>query len=426
MPRESRNVFMAAACALMLAASVNVASADPALGPAQLVEIATEVNPQVHAAHDRWYAAMHQIRQNYAPADPILGYANVDSPTNGFSAASVHTLTLADSFQFPGKALLQADNAKRNAEIARLTYEATLRDVRAQTETGYYQVLLDAALEEVQVENVSDLGQVLKVTQVAYSANQVTQSDFISAEFDLAAARQSQAQLRASELNDETSLNQLLFRPPGEPLDLDRTLRLKPIELPMDKLADLATQVRQEIIETALSEGNAETALRLAKLEYAPDYTLGYTFDNYLLSSAAPAETGRMQDHGFSIAFNAPVFFWLKQEEDVKRAQFDLAAAREDLDSIRSQTVAGVTNLYRTAQLARDTALLYRDSLIPLARQDFQVALVGYQTGRLDFNGLSGALRRGNDARVAYLQAANQFLATKVALEQAIGQPLPQ
>ena len=93
---------------------------------------------------------------------------------------------MTEPFQFPGKALLQADNAKRNAEIARLTYEAVLRDIRAATETAYYQVLLDGALADVQVENVADLEQVLKVTQVAYSASQVTQTDFISAEFDVA------------------------------------------------------------------------------------------------------------------------------------------------------------------------------------------------------------------------------------------------
>jgi cobalt-zinc-cadmium efflux system outer membrane protein len=426
MPTESRKAVMAAAAAFILTVMANTAWCDSALGPVQLVEIATEMNPQVRAARDRWYSATHQIKQNYAPADPILGYANVDSATNGFTGASVHTLTVTEPFQFPGKALLQADSAKRNAEIARLTYEAVLRDIRAATETAYYQVLLDGALADVQMENVADLEQVLKVTQVAYSASQVTQTDFISAEFDVATARQSLRQLRTSVLNDETALNQLLFRPSGEPLDLDRRLQLKGIETSVDKLADLATEVRQEILETALAERNSETALKLAKLEYAPDYTLGYTFDNYLLSSAAPSSTGRMQDHGFSISFNAPVFFWIKQDEDVKRAGYDLSAASEDLDSIRSQTAAGVTTLYRTAQLARETAILYRDSLIPLARQDFQVALTAYQAGKIDFNGLAGALRRGNDARVAYLQASNQFLATKVALEQAIGQPLPQ
>jgi hypothetical protein len=59
--------------------------------------------------------------------------------------------------------MLQADKAKRSAEIARLTYEATLRDVRAQTETACYQILLDGALADVQAETVHNLDQVLKV-----------------------------------------------------------------------------------------------------------------------------------------------------------------------------------------------------------------------------------------------------------------------
>lgn len=417
-----RKVLIAAAAVISIAAA-GVARADSTLGPAQVVEVALEVNPQVRAARDRWYSAMHQIRQNYAPADPVFGYANSDSPTNGFSEASLHSLTVTQALQFPGKALLQADNSRRSAEIAELTYQAVRRDVRAQAETAYYQILLDGALAEVQGETVADLQNVLKVTEVAYSANRVTQTDFISAEFDLAAARQNERQYHTAESNDETTLNQLLFRKPEEPLALDRKLELKPIEAPLDKLADLAARVRQEILATALAEHNSETALELAKLEYAPDYTIGFVFDNYLLASAAPSPN-RLQDYGFTIAFNLPVFFWIKQNEDVKRAGFDLAAARADQDSIRSQTAAGVTRLYRAAQLAYQTAALYRDSLIPLARQNFAVALVAYQSGKIDFMTLAAAIRRSYDARVAYLQAANQFLATKVALEQAIGEPL--
>ncbi|HEY6420390.1 MAG TPA: TolC family protein, partial [Candidatus Binataceae bacterium] len=72
------------------------------------------------------------------------------------------------------------------------------------------------------------------------------------------------------------------------------------------------------------------------------------------------------------------------------------------------------------------TSLLYRDSLTPLARQDFEVALIAYQSGKIDFVTLAGALKRNYDARVNYLQAANQFLAGEVALEQAIGAPLPR
>jgi outer membrane protein TolC len=417
---------------VLLAFTAIIASACPVLAAqnemklelGQIVEIATEVNPQVRAARARWFSAMHQVKQNYAPADPLFSYANADSPTNGLSQASVHTLAVTQSLQFPGKALLQADNAARQADIAHLILQSVVRDVRAQTEIAYYQFLLDTDVAALQADRVEDLQQVMKVTQVAYTANQVTQTDFISSEFDFAAAQQTERQSRSAILNDLTTLNQLMFRQPDEPLPIERRLELKPLVLPLSRLIDLATRARQEILEAALTQHHARTALKLAKLEYAPDYTIGYTFDNYLLSNAAPNPIGRMQDHGFSLSFNLPIFFWLKQSEDVKRAQFDLQAAGYDLSSIRSQTAATITTLYRNAQIAYQTALLYRDTLVPLARQDFQVGLISYESGKIDFTTLVSTLQRSYDSRTAYLQAANQFLASRVALEQAIGEPL--
>ena len=188
------------------------------------------------------------------------------------------------------------------------------------------------------------------------------------------------------------------------------SFELKPLQMSLDQLIDRAAMARQEILEAALAQKNMDTSLELAKLEYAPDYMLGYTFDNYLLSSAAPAETGRMQDHGFSIGFNVPVFFWLKQNEDVKKAGYDLEAAHDDLGSIRSQTAATVTTLYRTAQFAYGSAILYRDSLIPLARQNFIVALTSYQSGKIDFTTLANTVSASYSARVGL---------------SAVGEPIP-
>ena len=390
------------------------------LNAAQLMEVAVEANPQVKAARARWQAAVHSIKQNYAPADPIFAYGNIDSPTNGFSQASLHSIQISQFLQFPGKALLQADQARKAAEVARLFYEAIIRDLRAQTESAYYQALLDSSLRELQGVTIENLQQVLNVTQVAYSASRVTQTDFISAEYDLAVARQQLLQLHTTSANDQTTINQLLYRRPDEPLMLDRNFDLKPLDAPLDQLVDRAITLRQEILASALTETNADIALKLARLEYAPDYSLGFVFDNYLLASAAPSPN-RLQDYGFTISINLPVFFWLKQNEDVTRASYNLEAARNDLNSIKNQTAAIVTTLYRNAKLAYQTAMLYRDSLIPLAQQNFRVALVSYESGKIDFVTLASAIRRSYDSRVAYLQSANQYFAARIALEQAIG-----
>ncbi len=413
--------LMAIAMAIPIASE---ASADAGLTAPQLVELAIEANPEVKAARARWDAAQHQILQNYAPADPVFTFANVDSP-RGIGNAPLKSYQVSQALQFPGKALLQADQAKREAQVARLSFDATLRDVRAAVESGFYQVLLDESVLGVNRENIAALKQVLQVTQVAYSANQVTQADFITSEFDLAQAEQQQRSYETARANDLVMLNQLLHRAPNAPLELDRSMRLEPVKLPLDTLVDMATRIRQEILQTALTERNSNTALELAKMEYLPDFTLGYNFDHYLQASAGPS-VNNLQAHTITIGFNLPIFFWIKQREDVTSAEFALKAAREDLRSIRSQTEATVTQLFRSAQLAYETSQLYSKSLIPLAQQDFRVALTAYQSNKLQFVALSGTLQRSYAANVNYLQAANQFIANRVALEQAIGAPLPQ
>jgi cobalt-zinc-cadmium efflux system outer membrane protein len=400
-------------------------AAESGLTVSQLVQMALQANPQVRAARARWYAATHNIKQNYAPADPVFTFLNSDSPHNPFFVKpTLQSYQVTQALQFPGKGLLQARVAARTADIVLLIYQAAARDVRAQVQTGYYQVLLDTALITVAQENVVNLSQVLNVAQVAYAASRVTQTDFVTAEFDLAAARQVERQLELNRANDKTALNQLLFRRPDEPIRLQGELQPAAIEQNLDQLIELAKASRQEILAAALAQQNADTAVTLAKLEYAPDLVLGYTFDHYLLATAGPAPTF-LQDHGISLGLNVPIFFWLKQREDNTRAVYDLDAAREDLNAVVNQTAAQVTTLYRQAQFAYATARLYRNTLIPLARQAFAVALISYEGGRVDFVTLINTFRQQSDSKVAYLQAVNQVLAQRIALEQAIGRPLP-
>lgn len=389
----------------------------------QVIEQAQTQNPQVRATRYRWESAQHQILQNYIPADPMLSYTNSDSPRYPLGGQSgLDNLTLSQSFQFPGKGMLQGTQAKRFAQIARLTYLAALRDVKAQAQTGYYQLQLDEALIDLFTENVTNLERVQKVTQIAYAASQVTQGDFINGQFALEADRETLRQQRVTVANDKTALNVLLNRRTDEPLAADRDLNLATFETPLDEIIARAVTGRQEILETALTEKNQDTALTLAKLEYAPDFTISLGFDHWLIASFAPTPSNT-QDWNFQIGFNLPVYYWGKNE-DMQKARTDLDAAREDLDSIRVQTAGNVTSLYRQILRSRETALLYRNTLIPLAHQAFEVMLVAYQNGKADFITLISAFRQESDSRAAYLQAVNALLAGKVAIEQAAGRAL--
>ena len=394
------------------------ASLESALNASQLVEIAVEVNPQIKATRAQWLAAQHQILQNYAPADPVFTYGSLDSSRHFNAGAHTHNIT--ESFQFPGEAFLQADESRRTAEIARLTYEAAVRDLRAAVETAYYQVLLDYGLIEVNAENIANLKQVVRVTQVQYTGGQAAQSDLIGAELALQQAQLHQRQYQTNRLNDRVGLNQLLYRRPASPLNLDQKIELRPLEIRLDKAVDTAMHARQEIIEAALTEKNSTTAVTLAEMEYLPNYTIGTEFDYFLQPGTQPLPSVT-QAYSFTIGFNMPVFFWIHQREDVRSAQHSLQAARYSMNSVLSQTEATVTQVFQSTQFAYESAQVYSGDLIPLADKNFKVSLIAYQTGKVDFLTLSSALQNDYASRLTYLQNANQFFAGEVALEQAMG-----
>ena len=386
-----------------------------------LVDLALGVNPQVRAARARWESAVHSIDQNYAPADPIVTYGSIDSPTNGFSRSSEHLLQASEALQFPGKALLQAQTSKRAAEIARLDYDAAVRDVRTRTETQAYQLAVDSALSANVTRAIYDLERFGDAAR----GNQASSVHRDAVASDIADAQQRKRRFEVARNDDLTRLNQLLLRGPDQPLSFDTSLELMPLPGRVDVLIDRAWQRRQEILQFALHEQNAETAVALARLEYAPDYEIGYAFNHYLLPSDAPAPN-LTQTHSFTISFNLPLFFWMKQSEDVKRAKFDLEAAREDLSSVKNETAADVTILYRHAKQDYEDAVVYRDTIVPRSLRAFDSALLTYRNRADEFATLSYLRNQLNLARTSYLQAIASFLADRIALEQELGGSLPK
>ncbi len=391
-------------------------------------------NPAVRAAEANYNAALHQIEPAYTPADPQFSIQKSQTP-NGFTKAQTQSVGISQSLQFPGKGWLQGDQARRAAEIARLTYMAAVRDATAQAQTAYYQTLLDSASVRINSENAASLAEVLEVARIAYTANQNAQTDLISAQFALSQASQSVLASRTAQANDEAALNALMLRHPETPIQLTSEIDIKPFELPLDEVKAKALSTRQEVLTAALTEKNAKTARKLAWMELLPDFNVSWMRNNYPEGSinatqdeqAQRAVTGRaMPSHDFStgISLSIPIFFWFRQKEDIRAASRLLEAARQNLDGVQIQTETSIVQLYRSMQLAYKNALLNRDVLVPLASQNLRVALIAYQSKKIDFTTLANILQSLYTARVNSLTAANQFLAGRVALEQAMGGPL--
>lgn len=389
------------------------------------VREAASADPQVRAARAQYEAALHQIDQAYTPADPQLTLANSQTP-NGLTRSQTRSVGLSETFQFPGKAWLQGGQARRTAEIARLAYLAAARDARALAQTAYYQTLLDSAAVQAASESKASFEQVLEVARVAYTANQAAQTDLISSQFAVSLASQTVLASLVAEANDEAGLNQVLGRGPQTPVRLAGELSLAPFEPSLDDVTGKALALRQELVEAMLTETNAGAAKKLAWMSLLPDFSVSWTRNDYPEGSIdSAAGGGASHDFSTSLGLSIPLFLWFRQKEDIRSADRLLEAAHANRRAVELQTETSVVQLYRSTQQAYKTAVLYRDVLVPLAFQDFRVALTAYQAKKVDFTTLSTVLQNLNAARTSFLTSSNQFLAGKIALEQAMGGAQP-
>ena len=111
-----------------------------------LIDEALKNNPEILSAEAKAASASERISQSASPADPMLsvGYQNggFNGYTYGESQDSWWTLSLAQTFPFPGKLSLQEDASTFDAQAERATAETMKREVMGRVSEAYYDLVL--------------------------------------------------------------------------------------------------------------------------------------------------------------------------------------------------------------------------------------------------------------------------------------------
>jgi outer membrane protein TolC len=95
----------------------------------------------------------------------------------------------------------------------------------------------------------------------------------------------------------------------------------------------------------------------------------------------------------------------------------ELARAASLVDEIRTEVESARQRLIE----ARHEVTLYRERLLPIARQQIEAARIAYATGRGGFQGLIDAERSVRSLELGYEQATATFQQRAAELERTVG-----
>ena len=384
--------------------------------PLRLADVlaeARERNPEMHAARERARAAAAIPRQVSALDDPTFAWESWNVPNSlRVNRADNNIFRLVQKVPFPGKRSLAGEVAERDATMLEREAESVELDVVAAVKRAYYD--LWQAHQNLLVYNREKtlLDRFARTAERRYGTGNVSQTDVLRAQVELTRTVNRVTTETLAIATARAELNALLSREPSEPLGV-------PEEAPPPELDDtpaaliaLALERRPELAAQAAAVDREETAIRLARRSYWPDFE--FSVGRFVNFDAADG-------FGALASVTIPLAYRSKYDAAVAEASARLAAAQADLRRLRDRVRRDVEQAFlraRTALLQHD---LFVTTHIPQTEQMLRVSEGAYESGAVDFLTLIDTVRTVEMVHLEHIEAAGALEKAYADMERAVG-----
>ncbi len=358
------------------------ASAEMVLDLGALVQEATQNNPEIKAARQRWEGAKAVVPQVQTLPDPrlLFGYQRmpmVDSPEWA-------SYGVGQEIPFPGKLRQKGAISEREAEQSEQEYEATRLRVIARLKQAYYDLHFIHKSIEIVLRNKEILMQFQKTAEARYSVGRAAQQDVFRAQVEVSRVLDRLAVLEQQKESLHAEVNRLLNRPPAGPLGTPEEIHMTPMTRSLADLSQMAENASPVLLASGKRVKRGEEATALARLEFYPDFEL----------SARGTRNERINDNGYEVmlGIRIPLYYQTKQRQGVRQALSEVAGARDSLTATTQELLFQVKDAFVRAERADRLVKIVRDAIIPQATLTLQASQAAYAVGKVDFLSLLNSL----------------------------------
>ncbi len=377
--------FLLALCIFFLPAA-QVFAMEETLSLPDLIREALKNNPEIHVAEARTDVSQHKIPQATSLADPMfmLGYENegtdslytFNKDTKGMPADSRWMFTLSQMFPYPGKLALKGEMATRDTESLKAMAAATKLATEVRVKELYY----DLYLAYNNIDLLTDLAALFSRLEDAalarYAAGMAPQQEVLMAQAEkymlLEREEMEKQKIQSLKAMLNASVGRDVLSPLGRPEKPQNTIN----NYRLDELIQMSYDRYPMIKSREKMVNAAEAKVQMAKKEYYPDFTVGASY--FARSSQFP------DMWNLTATINIPIFYKTKQREGVLEAEVSLLGAKKDVEVTKLMASSALRDNYAMLKSAENLMALYREGLIPKSHQDFELALSGYVTGKIE------------------------------------------
>jgi len=403
--------------------SATAAEARSSTGSLSLGEVTSAVlanNPAIQQALKKWAAAKERVTQEAAWDDlKVSGSSRaarfVDVAPNSFTdqMASVEQI-----IPLTGKNLVRARIAAADAVEAFERARREQLDVLAKARASYFRLLNATAQLELNRRNLVSLRQIAEVSRSRYEVGQANAAEPLVGEVEASKLLESEQDILRNISTEQSQLNVLMNRDAFAPLGRPDETNIKALNISMMQAREIALANRPEIKIAQARIDMEKSRLGLARRNWIPDPAIKVEAQRYNDAAQAASEV----DAG--ISFTVPWVNPGKYSAAVREAKENLAAAQHEFDRTNAEALGALRDALEKVHTTKHHVDLFRDKLVPQARQAFEANQFAYETGKATFLEWITAQRNLRDLEAMGQQHIADYYAALAELEAVVGADL--
>jgi cobalt-zinc-cadmium efflux system outer membrane protein len=384
------------------------------------VAAALENNPSIKTARAKWESARQRIPQAAAWEDPKLSFNSllgrfVAISPNGFTD---QTLTVEQMIPLSGKNRSKERIAAAEAVAGFEDFRRQQLDVISKTKESYFRLANLYLLLDLNNQEEASLSQTVDASKAKFEVGTQSQADYLTADVERQKIIEARHDLEQKLSDEQTQLKVLMNRDPFSPLGRPVLSESLDSDLSPDRLRRLTLENRPEVRQAQAMVIGASAKVELAKREWIPDPSVSLQAQHYNAGSQAVSEINA------GVSIDLPWFNPKKYRAGEREAQSDALATQTTLEGAQTVALGMLRDQLEKIHTLMHHIELYRDKLLPSARQTLSSYQADYET---DKTTLIQVLTSENSLRVLetmYNEHLTDYRVAIAELEALVGTDL--
>ena len=384
------------------------------------VTSALQNNPSIKTARAKWESAKQRIPQAAAWEDPKLTVNSllgrfVDISRNGFADQMV---TVEQMIPLTGKNRSKERIAAAEAVASFEDFRRQQLDVVSKTKASYFRLANFYLLLDLNEQEEAALSQTTDASKAKFEVGTQSQADYLTAQVERQKIIETRRDLEQKLSDEQTKLKVLMNRDPFSPLGRPVLSEALPPDLSTERLRRLTLANRPEVRQAQSMVIGASAKVELAKREWIPDPSVSLQAQHYNAGRQAISELNA------GVSIDLPWFNSKKYRAGEREAQSDVLAAQQSLEGAQTEAIGMLRDQLQKIETMHHHIELYRDQLLPRARQTVSSYQADYETDKATLIQVLTSENNLRELETMYNQDLTDYRVAIAELESLVGTDL--